>query len=138
MTSVAIVDSGPLVAAANRADPDHAACVGALTKPGVHLVLPALCIAEAAYFIGQRHGPEKEARFVRGLEAFEIHAPSGTGWQRVAELVETYRDFPLGATDASVVVAAEAFRTDLLITLDRRHFGAIRPEHCPAFRLWPG
>jgi predicted nucleic acid-binding protein len=51
--------------------------------------------------------------------------------------VEQYADFPLGAADASVVALAERLGTDLIVTLDHRHFGAVRPRHCPAFRLLP-
>ncbi len=137
MISTAIVDSGPLVAVANRSDPDHSACMNALQTPGVHLVIPALCIAEAAYFIHRRQGPGLEARFLRGLEGFEIHVPTAGDWSRVGEIVEQYADFPIGGVDASVVVAAERLDTDLLITLDRRHFAAIRPQHVEAFRIWP-
>jgi len=137
MISVAIVDTGPLVAVANRADPDHEACLAALRSPGFHLVIPVLCIAEAAYLIGRRQGPAIEARFLRGLESFEIHAPSGKDWNRAAEIVAQYSDFPVGAADATVVVAAESLATDLLITLDRRHFPAMKPKHRDAFRILP-
>jgi predicted nucleic acid-binding protein len=51
--------------------------------------------------------------------------------------LSTYRDFPLGGVDASVVALAERLNTDLVVTLDRRHFPAIRPRHVPAFRLLP-
>jgi len=46
-------------------------------------------------------------------------------------------DFPLGVVDASVVAVAERLETDTVITLDRRHFSAIRPRHCAHFRLLP-
>jgi hypothetical protein len=36
-----------------------------------------------------------------------------------------------------VISLAERLNTDLVITLDRRHFGAVRPRHCRAFRLLP-
>lgn len=137
MISIAIVDTGPLVAVANRADPDHAACLKALRAPGLHPVIPVLCIAEAAYLIARSQGPAVEADFLRGLESFEVHAPSGDEWRRAAEIVAQYADFPVGAVDAAVVVAAESLRTDLLITLDRRHFGAMRPKHSEAFRILP-
>ena len=41
MRSVAIVDSGPLLAAAMRSDPAHDASVAALQTPGLRLVIPA-------------------------------------------------------------------------------------------------
>ena len=66
-----------------------------------------------------------------------VEAPTPADLRRMAELVEQYGDFPLGATDASVVALAERLGTDLIVTLDRRHFGAVRPRHCPAFRLLP-
>ncbi len=54
----------------------------------------------------------------------------------MAELVE-HRDFPLGGTDASVVALAERLRAPAVVTLDRRHFGAVRPRHREAFELLP-
>lgn len=137
MISIAIVDSGPLVAAANTADPDHRACLEALRTPGLHLVIPALCVAEAAYLIQQRRGPATEARFLRGLEGFDVQAPAAQDWRRIGELVEQYGDFPLEGTDASVVALAERLRTEIVLTLDRRHFGAVRPKHCERLRLLP-
>ena len=46
-------------------------------------------------------------------------------------------DFSLGGTDASVIALAERLKTELVITLDRRHFGSVRPRHAPALRLLP-
>jgi predicted nucleic acid-binding protein len=40
----------------------------------------------------------------------------------MAELVETYADFPLGTTDAAVVAVAERLGVSEIATLDRRHF----------------
>jgi len=137
MTSIAIVDSGPLIAVANSADPAHAACLDVLQSPEYLLVIPALCVAEVAYFLQKRKGPEIEASFLRGLQGFDVRTPAGEDWKRMAGLVEEYADFPLGATDASVVMLAESLGTDTLITLDRRHFGAVRPKHCETFRLLP-
>ena len=55
----------------------------------------------------------------------------------MADLMDQYADFPLGAADASVVALAERLNTDLIVTIDRRHFGVVRPRHCEAFRLLP-
>ncbi len=137
MISIAIVDSGPLIAVANRADPDHRSCLDALRAPGFHLVIPAFCVAEAAYLIGRRQGPRVESQFLRGLEGFDVQSPTIEEWPRMAQLVEQYGDFPLGAADASVVVLAERMKTDLIITLDQRHFRAVRPLHNRQFRLLP-
>jgi predicted nucleic acid-binding protein len=67
----------------------------------------------------------------------DVEGPNRDDFARMAELVETYADFPLGGTDASVVALAERLRAPIILTLDRRHFGAITPRHCEAFELLP-
>ena len=56
---------------------------------------------------------------------------------RAAELVEQYADFPLGTVDALVIAIAERLGVTSIFTLDRRHFGAVRPRHVDAFTLRP-
>ena len=137
MISTAIVDSGPLIAVANQGDPAHHACLKALQNPRFHLVIPALCVAEATYFIQSRRGSRMEALFLKGLSDFDIRLPLPEDWVRIGDLVAEYSNFPLGATDASVIALAERLRTDVVITLDRRHFGSVKPAHCERFRLLP-
>lgn len=137
MTSLAIVDAGPLYAAADADDRDHQACVEALSREDLRLVLPALAIAEATYFVGQRLGAGAESAFLRGIAELDVEAPSAADLARMAELVQQYGDFPLGGTDASVVALAERLETGLIITLDRRHFAAVTPRHRDAFELLP-
>src|SRR5205085_9582714 len=134
---VAIVDTGPLYAVADASDADYERSLAVLERSDLHLVVPALVIAEVCYLLGSRAGPAAEAAFLRGLGTFEVQAPIATDWARIADLVEQYADFPLAGVNASVVALAERLDTDLVITLDRLHFGAIRPRHCVAFRLLP-
>ena len=84
-----------------------------------------------------RAGPTAEASFLRGTSRFEIEAPQADEWLRIADLVEQYSDFPLGGTDASVMALAERLNTDVVITLDRRHFGTVRRRHVASLRLLP-
>ncbi|TMC41306.1 MAG: PIN domain-containing protein [Chloroflexi bacterium] len=135
--SVAVVDTGPLYAAVDRDDQDHRRSVAALQRPGLRLVVPALVVAEACYLIGTRLGPTVEARFVATLADFDVRTPEPADWKRIGALVEQYADFPLGGVDASVVVLAERLRTRLIITLDRRHFGAVRSAAGQSFELLP-
>jgi predicted nucleic acid-binding protein len=100
-------------------------------------VIPTLVVAEAAYLIGSRLGPEAEARFLRGLDRVEVEPPISDDWERIAELVEQYADLPLGGTDASVVALAERLDAGVAITLDRRHFTVVRPRHRDALELLP-
>lgn len=137
MRSTAIVDAGPLLAALDRSDPDHARCAEVLRRRDLDLVIPTLVIAEVAHFAAVRLGPGAEAAFVRALGSFGVEAPEPEDWPRIGDLVERYGDFPIGTVDASIVVLADRLGTELIVTLDRRHFGAIRSPQGRAFRLLP-
>jgi hypothetical protein len=78
-------------------------------------------------------------RFLGDLAAgaFSIDPVPAADWLRIAELVSQYRDLPLGTVDASVVAAAERLGITELATVDRRHFGVVRPSHAEAFTLLP-
>lgn len=134
---IAVVDSGPLYAVTDTADEDYGASLEVLGREELELVIPTMVVAEVSYFVGTRLGPEAESRFLGGLSEFDIESPTMEDWGRMAELVAQYADFPLGGTDASVVALAERLDTDVVITLDRRHFSAVRPRHCSSFNLLP-
>jgi uncharacterized protein len=134
---LAVVDAGPLYATADTDDQDHEACRAVLARADLRLVLPALVVAEATYFVGRRLGAQAEAAFLRGLGTLDVEGPAPEDFERIADLVETYSNFPLGGTDASVIALAERTAAEIVITLDRRHFAAIKPHHCEAFQLLP-
>jgi predicted nucleic acid-binding protein len=134
---VAVVDSGPLYAVIDADDQDHARCLEVLQRADIELLVPVLVVAEVTYLAGRRMGVEIEAAFLRGLRTLEVEAPLADDWAAIADLVERYRDFPLGGVDASVAVLADRVGTDLIVTLDRRHFGALRSAKGRPFRLLP-
>lgn len=134
---LAIVDTGPLYAAVDADDADHARCIAAMSRPGMRLVIPAMVVAEATYLIGSRMGPKTEAAFLRSLRALRIEAPRAEDLDRMAELVEQYGDFPLGGTDAAVVALAERLGTDLVLSLDRRHMLAVRLKSGASLNVLP-
>jgi uncharacterized protein len=134
---IAVVDTGPLYAAVDEDDADHDRSRAVLQDRRYHLVVPAMVVAEASYLVGSRLGPDIEARFLRGMESIDVEAPGPRDWSRIAELVERYADFPLGGADASLIALAERLGADTVITLDLRHFRALRPKHRKAFRLLP-
>jgi len=106
---VLIVDTGPLVATADRADRDHVACRELLESDEGPLVTTAMVIAEAAYLIDRQLGPKAEASLYASIieGQAEVADLDITDWQRIQDLVSTYADLRLGGTDASVVALAE-------------------------------
>lgn len=134
-----IVDTGPLVATAVRNDPDHEAYRELLESAAPPLRVPSLVIAEAAFLIEKALGPKAEAKFLRSFDDGELVLLEVTSrdLRRAAELVETYADMPLGATDATVIAVAERLDESTVATLDRRHFTVVRPRHRDYLTLVP-
>jgi predicted nucleic acid-binding protein len=126
-----------LYAAVDRSDEQHEACVHELGREDLLFVIPALVVAEASYLVETRLGPAVEATFLRGLAEYDVEGPAPDDFTRMAELVDRYASFPLGGTDASLIALAERSGARLILTLDRRHFGAVKPSHVEAFELLP-
>ncbi|HWE82469.1 MAG TPA: PIN domain-containing protein [Gaiellaceae bacterium] len=135
----ALLDAGPLYAYIDGDDAHHRTCLALLERHPGPLAVPVLVIAEVTYLVGTRLGPEAEVRFLGDLanRAFVTVPVEENDWLRIAELVARYRDLPLGTVDASVVAAAERLGVTTIATLDRRHFGVVRPAHTAAFELIP-
>jgi predicted nucleic acid-binding protein len=99
-----------------------------------------LVITEVVYLLATRLGSEAEIRFLGDLATGNLIAEpvAAADWLRIADLVGTYRDLPLGSVDASVIAVAERRRLTQIATLDRRHFTGVRPTHTEAFEFLPG
>jgi len=134
-----LVDAGPLYAYIDADDAHHRECLGLLEEHPGPLAVPQLVVAEVAYLVGTRLGPEAEVRFLGELAGGPLVTipVEPDDWLRIAELVWQYRDLPLGTVGASLVAAAERLGIETLATLDRRHFGVVRPAHTVAFELIP-
>jgi len=136
---VLIVDTGVLVAAADRTDPHHEASAELLTAEPQPLTTTAMVIAETAYLLDRELGPRVEALLYQSILDGQLHIEALTieDWQRVRDLVTTYADLRLGGTDAGLIALAERHREQRIATLNHRHFATVRPTHTDAFTLLP-
>lgn len=135
-----ILGTGPLVAALDADDRHHQACVELLATTRPPLRLPGPVLTEVCYLIEREQGPHAEAAFLTTLAdsgQFELLHPTVTDLRRMAQLVSTYHDLPLGAVDASVVALAERIGDFDIATLDRRHFTVVRPAGNRTMTLYP-
>lgn len=133
------MDAGPLYAYVDADDHQHGASLSLLQQhPGV-LIVPTLVVTEVVYLLGTRLGAEAEIRFLGDLAAgsFAVEPVAGADWLRIAELVATYRDLPLGTVDASVVAVCERLGTPEVATFDRRRFTVVRPRGLDTLNLAP-
>ncbi|MGV9324898.1 type II toxin-antitoxin system VapC family toxin [Streptosporangium sandarakinum] len=134
-----LLDTGPLVAALDIADKHHFRCAELLeTAPGP-LLVPVPVMVEVCWLVEKHRGSLAEAAFLDSLDAGELTLISleREDITRIAELVRTYRNLPLGAVDASVIAIAERLGLPTVATLDHRHFNVVRPRHVQALRLLP-
>lgn len=134
-----LVDTGPLVAAANRNDTHHRASTEALAAASPPRLVPGMVIAEVGYLLARDAGSSVEAEFVRSFKTgfLEVASLTAGDLARAADLVEQYADLSLGTTDACIVALAERLNITELVTLDQRHFNVARPNHVNALKLTP-
>lgn len=135
-----LCDTGVLLAAGNIKDHFHLACVELLRHAQGPLLVPSPVMGEMGYLLQSRVGPQAEVTFLKsfGVDGFQVAELEAGDVQRMAELVETYMDLPLGIVDAAVVAIAERLRLTEIATIDHRHFTVVRPRHVSAFMLLPG
>lgn len=134
-----LVDTGPLVASARTLDRDHGPSRQLLRTASRPLVVPQTVTVEVAYLLGKRIGPHAELTFTQSLRDGQlmVEPVHERDWARIAELVETYLDLPLGMVDASVVAIAERLGQTRIASLDHRHLGVVKPRHCDRLELIP-
>lgn len=120
-------------------DRDHSRCVELMRRTPAPLLMPVPVLTEVGYLLEREKGARAEAEFLRSIQAGQVMMVPLTAadLDRMAELVETYGDLPLGLVDASVIAVGERLNADAIATLDHRHFSVVRPRHMPAFKLLP-
>ncbi len=134
-----VADTGPLYALIDASDAWHARVKTWWRENGDRVVVPSAVLPEVTYLLQTRIGAGAEDAFVRALADGELVVESfdESDLPRIAELIHAYRSMPLGFVDASVIATAERLDTPDVLTVDRRHFGVVRPKHVRSFALFP-
>lgn len=118
-------------------DPEHRRCSDVLRGSAEPRLVPVCVLVEVEYLV--RPWPEAFPALLADFEsgAFELVDLPPRWLQRAGELVDRYRDLPLGLVDASVITSAEMLDEPKIATLDHRHFTVVRPTHVDALTLVP-
>ncbi len=132
-----ILDSSGLLAAIDEHQEDHAVTRAAFESVrGPSLVSPFV-LAELDYMIMTRMGRERELTLLDEVArgAYRLEPFSAADVAEAVSVIERYADLKVGLAEASVVVLTKRYGTLDVLTLDERHFRALRgPRHLP-FRL---
>ncbi len=134
-----VLDTGPLLAALDSADPDHEASARLLTEATEDLVVPALVLPELDYWCSRRLSPSAWLVFLDDIiaGAYRVEHPTPRDLMRCRVLQDTYKDLALGVVDASLIALVERLDERKIATLDRRHFSVVRPQHVDALQILP-
>jgi predicted nucleic acid-binding protein len=132
-----LLDTGAFVALVDRDEKAHAACVAALESWTGSIVTTEAVLTETLYLVGPRWQDQRNAlEFVlRG--AFQLVPQSAKSLQRVAALMERYRNVPMDFADGTLVALGEELETDWVFTLDRRGFSSYRLGQRKPFQIIP-
>ena len=134
-----VLDTGPILALLDAADPDHERCVSLVERTDEDLVVPGAVLVEVDYWVLKLLGHEAWAVFVDDIAhgGYRLESLDVRDLQRAAELEHAYADLDLGLVDASVIALCERLDEPKVATLDRRDFSVVRPRHCRALELLP-
>lgn len=134
-----VCDTSGLVAAYSATDPRRHQIAELLSSDPDALILSPFVLAELDYLIATRAGVRDELKILSDVAAgvYTLAEFGPADVAQAAELVERYQEMRIGLTDASLVVLAARYRTTRLLTLDEKHFRAIRPLHADVFTLLP-
>jgi uncharacterized protein len=134
-----ILDTGPLYASLDRRDAAHRACRDLIEASAEPIVVPGPVLVEVDYWIHERLHPGILVALLDDVAqgAYRVENLLPADYLRVRELCHRYADSDIGFVDAAVLAIAERLNEPKLATLDRRHFGLLRPRHVDALRLLP-
>jgi len=134
-----IIDTSALLAYFDTDEPDHQAVTAVLDDTDAPLVVSPYVVAELDYLVASRLGVTAELAVLAELAggAWDLPEIDGQGLMQARAVIERYPDQRIGVADASNVVLAARYRTQTIVTLDRRHFDVLRPLTGGRFTVLP-
>jgi predicted nucleic acid-binding protein len=136
---VILLDTSGLLSAIDGSQRHHADCAVALSKASPPLLLSPFVLAELDYLLSQYVGSDAQIALLdevaRGAYQLEPFGPADVAAAR--KVLEKYASMRIGLADASIVVLAERHGARNVLTLDERHFRALRTKTGKGFKLLP-
>ena len=131
-----LIDTGPLVAYVDSADPAHEAVAATLDTFTGRLHTTSAVVTEAMHMVSaDPDGPEILAEFLlaTATDVADVGRPGQL--QAAVRLMKEYRDTPMDFADATLVLLGDQLSVPDILTLDRRGFLTYRAAGGKAFRL---
>lgn len=134
-----VLDTSGLLAAIDPGQPQHNEARDVLFMERGPILLSPYVLAEADYMILKLVGVRRELDFLRSVSSgfYEMVVMSALDVRQAVDIVEQYANMQVGLTDASVALIAARYETTRVLTLDQRHFRAMKPLWGDAFTVLP-
>ena len=134
-----LLDTSGLFAALNPDQAQHGRARDALAREEPPFVISPFVLAELDYFLVTRGSVEAELAFLVEVAqgAYDLAGFAAADVAAATMVIENYRDIGIGLADASIVVLAGKLGTDRVLTLDERHFRALRTPAGATFTILP-
>ena len=134
-----ILDTSGLLAATDASARTHALSAAALRVSEPPRCLSPFVLAELDYLLTTRVSRVAARRLLDEVAggAYRLEAFGVADVAQAVAILERYQDLDLGLADASIVVLAERYETRDILTLDERHFRALRDSRGRSFRILP-
>jgi predicted nucleic acid-binding protein len=136
---VILLDTSGLLSALDESQRYHHECANLLGQASPPLLLSPFVLAELDYLLMRHIGRRAQAALLEEVArgAYQLELFGAADVARAKEVVEQYADLEIGLADASIVVLAERHAVTEVLTLDQRHFRAMRIERRKRFKVLP-
>jgi uncharacterized protein len=136
---VILLDTSGLLSALFADQNLHEECARALRDAEPPRILSPFVLAELDYLILKYAGVDAELLLMEEIErgVYELPSFDRRDIEDARIVVNKYRSLRIGLADASIIVLADRYDTRDVLTLDERHFRAVRPTARRTFRILP-
>ena len=134
-----LLDTSGLFAALVANQHAHESAKAALNEAGPPFLLSPFVLAELDYFFAREAGVAAELALLAEVAAgaYDLEPFLSEDVAAAVAVIDRYRDLRIGLADASIVVLADRFGADRVLSLDERHFRALRTPRGKPFTVLP-
>lgn len=134
-----ILDTSGLLSAIDASQTHHRAAAAALRQAEAPRLLSPFVLAELDYLLATRVSHTAEQALLEQVAdgVYQLESFDAGDIARANEVLTQYGDLGLGLADASLIVLSERHDVLDLLTLDERHFRAVRGPGGNPFRILP-
>ena len=134
-----VLDTSGVLAAIDATERHHQAAADAIRASSEPRLLSPFVLAELDYLISSRVSADAARSLLEQVAsgAYRLEPIDGADIAAALEIMERYGDFDVSLADASLVVLADRYDAQDVLTLDERHFRVLRDRRDRPFRILP-